>query len=144
MAVIILPAGQHSLGFAEGVQFVSPAHPPVIIADDVNAQTGEVNSLLTSVDPIDGAVINIARTERGSGAAVLDIGHRFRDIRKNDERAPGLAESYAREMYADLVAGGLIEIVSIDTTQFGAVHDGLGLLMTYTNLRSGKTLRVPL
>lgn len=131
MSVIILPAGVHSLGFAEGVQFVEPSRPPVIAADDVNATTGEVNSLLTSIDPVDSAVIQIARTRRGSGAAVLDIGHRLAEIKKNDDSAAELAKSYAREMFAALVADGRIEIESIDTQQFGAVDDGLGLFLTY-------------
>lgn len=137
MPVVILPAGYHSLGFAEGVTFTSPSAPAAIIADDIDATTGEVNSLLSSVDPVDSAVINIARTERASGAAVLDVGHRFRSITKNNEQAPRLAEAYAREMYADLERDGRISIVSIDTTQFGVLADGLGLLITYDNLLSG-------
>lgn len=141
MPVIILPAGLHALGTAEGVQLVEPSRPPVIAADDVNATTGEVNSLLTSIDPVDSAVIQIARTARGSGAAVLDIGHRFADIRKNDESAPALAKAYAREMFAELVADGRIEIESVDTKQFGDVADGLGLFLTYRKA-SGERRRI--
>jgi hypothetical protein len=137
MAVVILPAGLHELGFAEGTQFVSPASPPAILADDINASTGEVNSLLTSIEPEDSAVIQIMRTRRGSGASVLDIGHRFHLIDKNDERAPSLAEAYARGALADLLRDGRIDLHDIDTSQFGELGDGLGIFLSYSILRTG-------
>src|SRR5688572_8555787 len=114
-SVVILPAGFHELGSAAGTDFVTPDAPPAILADDIDASTGELNSLLTSIDPEDSAVIQIMRTKRGSGAAVLDIGHRFHLIEKNDERAPETAKAYAREALADLVADGRIEVNDIST-----------------------------
>lgn len=139
---VILPAGMHDLGFAEGVDFVSTSSPPAILADKIDATTGELESLITGQDPVDAAVIHIARTRRGSGAAVLDIGHRFHEITKNDERAPDLARSYVREMFLDMTRDGRIEIHDIDTTQFGTLSDGLGIFLAYTNLRTGEKRRV--
>ncbi len=139
MPVIILPAGVHALGTAEGVQLVDPQHPPFVVAKDINATTGEVNSLLTSINPIDNAVIQIARTRRGSGAAVLDIGHRLHEIKKLNEQSPTLAEGYVREMYKDLTDAGHIEITNIDTEQFGTMKDGLGIFLTYTLVATGET-----
>lgn len=141
---VILPAGLHELGFAEGVDFVSTASPPAILADKINATTGALESLLTGNDPVDAAVIHIARTRRGSGAATADIGHRLHEIQKNDERAPDLARSYVREMFQEMTQDGRIEIHDIDTTQFGTLSDGLGIFMDYTNLRSGARLTVGL
>ena len=137
MPVVILPAGFHELGAASGTDFVTAESPPAILADDIDATTGELNSLVSSIEPEDSAVIQIMRTRRGSGAAVLDIGHRFHLIEKNDERAPDLAKAYAREAFADLVSGGLIEIHDIDTSQFGEIGDGLGIFLSYIILRTG-------
>jgi len=142
MSVVILPAGYHEMGTAAGVDFVTPASPPSILADDIDATTGEPNSLMTSIAPEDSMVIQIMRTRRGSGAAVLDIGHRYHLIEKNDERAPAAAEAYTREAFADMTRDGLIEINDIDTEQFGQVNDGLGVFMTYTILRTGARRRV--
>ena len=137
MAVVILPAGFHELGFAEGTSFVSPASPPAILADDIDATTGNPNSLIESIEPEDSAVIQIMRTRRGSGASVLDIGHRFHLIEKNDERAPTLAEAYVREALAELVRDGRIELHGIETEQFGQIGDGLGIFLSYSILRTG-------
>jgi len=137
MPTVILPAGLHELGAAAGTDFVTAESPPTLLADDIDATTGELNSLIEGIEPEDSAVIQIMRTKRGSGAAVLDIGHRFHLIEKNDDRAPDLAKAYAREAFADLVNGGFIELHDIDTSQFGQIGDGLGIFLSYTILRTG-------
>lgn len=141
----ILPAGYGPLGFAEGIDFVSPAKPPAFLADDIDPLTGELNTILAGIDPVDGAVIQLTRTRRNSGVSVMGLGHRFGEIKKvEEESALTRVRAYAEEMYAPLTQRGDIRIDDIKTAVFGPLGDGIAFNLTYTNLPANrqKTLRI--
>lgn len=135
---VILPAGVLSLGYADGVEFVSPASPPVFLADDIDPKTGEMNTILAGIDAVDATVINVLRTMRASGAAVLDFGHRFGTVKKVDDAAAETVRGLVEEAFAFLVQRGDIRIDSVDAEEFGDLKDGVAWFMSYTNLRSNR------
>ena len=66
---VIPPAGVSRASFFTPVEFVSPAKPAAVLADDIDPKTGELRSLLRGLHPVDAAVITAMRTERGCAAS---------------------------------------------------------------------------
>ena len=130
--------------------------PAPILADMIDPETGEFESLLEGRDPVDAQVLVALSIARGTGAAVLNTGNRFRDARFVSEDDARLIESEARRALALLVSRGDIEILSLTvqsrddfTLDSGIVDDFLELTVIYLNLRASgerrreESIRVP-
>lgn len=89
---------------------------PVILADGISEQTKDYLSMLVGADPIDEQVFIALTVLRQSGAAVMNDGQRFQDIRKLTTNAALLIEQEARTALKRLVAQGDIAILRITTT----------------------------
>ncbi|WP_437759478.1 hypothetical protein [Sorangium sp. So ce1389] len=143
MTPVIPPAGVSAAGTWAPVVFVSPGSPPAYLADWIDAQTGDLESILTGIDPVDSMVQLAVTIERGTGAAVTDVGHRFRTVKKVDDSTPSLLRSLAEEALSSLLQRKLIRLERLDVE---ADPDGdLGaIFLAYSNLLSGtrRELRV--
>ena len=105
----IPPAGYSPASAYDLVGHAEAQRPVAILADMIDPFTGDYLSLEDSATIADGLVVTLLRTERGSGAAVLDFGHRFREVRHVDGNAPVLAESLTREALQPGVDAGVLE-----------------------------------
>jgi hypothetical protein len=141
MPIIIQPAGISAAGTYTAVEVISPAKPPAILADDINPTTGELNSILSGIHPIDAAVITRIRTKRSSGASVNSIGHRFDRVKKIDESYETAIRYEAEQVFADLVFRGDIRV---DKIAFSDTGDTGSIFFHYTNLRTNAAKKVKL
>jgi hypothetical protein len=85
MSHVIPPAGTVPFSAFIPHPYTPAGAPPVILADAIDPYTGEFSSLEDSYDPADGAVVVTCRTKRGSGGAVMEIGHLFDFERVDDQ-----------------------------------------------------------
>jgi hypothetical protein len=108
-----------------------PLGPPIILADAIDPATGEFTSLERGLDPIDGAVLLTCSVKRSSGAAIIDVGHRFHEIRYVAPDVKVLAESAVRECVQHLTRAGLIELRKILTEVDG---DSAATAFEYHNI----------
>ena len=138
----IPPAGVSAASFWTATPFADPARPLGTLADKLNANTGELESLISGRDPTDAAIAYQFRLKRGTGAAVQDDGQAFDAIRKNTDSAPAELRFETERVMRPFVERGDAEIVSIsieageDAGDIGAVY------LEYRNLRSGQTQRL--
>jgi hypothetical protein len=130
---IIPPSGLTPLGLAEFELLKPLPPPPVIRADRLNYQTNSFTSMTGDTDPVDAAVIESLWRVRGSGAAVLDKGARFVDIKKLNDQATALLTSEARRALARIVGRGDVTIRSIDVK---TESDWAEITVSYVNNRS--------
>jgi hypothetical protein len=134
---IIPPAGVTAASFFVPFAVVDPALPPAILADKLTA-TGDLASFFVGGDPIDEAIAFQLRIVRGTGAAVVDDGQRFRDIKKNDNNAVADIRSESLRVLQPFIANGDIADVSLQI-QAGEDEGDLGaVFIVYRNLRSGQ------
>jgi len=85
------------------------SEPPVaILADSIDPATGDYRALDESASIADGLVVNLLRIQRGSGAAVLEFGQRFREVRHVTTESPELVESIVREALAPASEAGIV------------------------------------
>lgn len=94
---------------ALGVQ----APPPAILADRINPQTGDFESLFVGRPLADAFAIEALRVQRGTGAAVRDLGHRFRELTHVEDDSPELIESMSSEAFADAANAGVARLVQV-------------------------------
>lgn len=130
---IIAPAGVSAVSYGAPVEFISPAKPPAILADNIDASTGEFLSILSGIHPVDSHVITALRTERGSGVSVMQTGHRFRDIRKIDDASPRRLQDECELALAHLIERGDIRVEKIAVIEADAAGH---LFFEYFNLRA--------
>ena len=137
---VIPPAGVSAAGFFSPGVFVDPAKPPVILADDIDEQTGEVRSLMVGAHPVDAAVKEACRLWQGTGCAVMEAGNRLRDIRYGGPSAGRQIEDEVRRFLSTFVDRGDIEINTLLTEAGTAATgvDGGAAFVAYTNLRTGR------
>jgi hypothetical protein len=130
---IVAAAGVSAASFGAPTEFVSPAKPPAILADNIDPSTGEYLSILSGIHPVDSHVITALRTERGSGVSVMATGQRFRDVRKVDD-------AFARRIQdeCEIALAHLIERRDIRLEKLSVVEDSdTGhLYFEYYNLRA--------
>jgi hypothetical protein len=131
--VHIPPAGVSPLGLTVLRKKGLMPEPPVIRADKLNYTKQAFLSVTKDSDPVDAAVIESLYRVRGSGAAVMNKGSRFKDITKLDDRATELIISEARKALARIIRRGDITIrtMTVETTGDTAV-----LTVNYINNRS--------
>jgi hypothetical protein len=139
---VIAPAGVTPASFFTPSVFVSAARPPAILADNIDPATGDFKSLLQRIHPVDAAIIEAFRLQRGSGAAVLDAGQTFKKIRKNNDQTPRELKDEATRVMQIFVDRGDVAIITIETDT-ELFHDLAAVLIKYTNLRTGQAQRVP-
>lgn len=131
----IPPAGFSPASAFELVGHAVQQSPVPILADLIDASTGEYLSLEDSATIADGLVVTLLRTQRGSGAAVLEFGQRFSELREVDNEATGLAESMTREALQPARDAGVVDFRSIrsvvnpsDSTQVDTTVEYLDML----------------
>lgn len=102
--------------------------PAAILADEIDPITRDFTSLERSRSIADGMVIHLLSVQRGTGAAVLDTGHRLRELRQVEERTPVSTESTLREALKPAKDAGVAEFTRIaaevdagDRTQVNSV-----------------------
>lgn len=135
----IAPAGVTAAGTWVPGTLVSPARPPVILAEDIDESTGEVRSLFSSVHPVDAAMKEAFRLSQGTGPAVMSCGQRFRGMRRINATTPRQILDEANRVAAPFVARGDVEMGALSEVQ-----GDMGVaFVEYTNRRqSGPAQRV--
>jgi hypothetical protein len=131
----IPPAGYSPASAFELVRHDEQLGPVPILADAIDATTGEYTSVEDSATIADGLVVTLLRTKRGSGAAVLEFGQRFQEIRHVTDDAVVLGESLTREALQPAIDAGVVAFRQISTqanpddpTQLDDVVDYLDML----------------
>jgi hypothetical protein len=88
--------------------------PPAILADKIDPATGEYQSIVDTATIADGLVVHLLRTQRGSGAAVLEFGQRYRELSHVTSESPELVESMTREALEPATDAGVVAFKRID------------------------------
>ncbi len=139
----MIPAGSTPLG-----AFVESPNPPglkavPILADYVDPLTGDIplRYLLTSRTPVDGAIIEGLRVERGSGPAVELVGNTVREIRHTDDTSLSEAPGRVRDGLRTLEAAGLVRMRKVTQVSIGDRGDSIYLEVKISDLTlpSGKS-----
>lgn len=135
MAITVsLPSTVTPLGRAPSVTEPYTTYSP-ITADYIDPTTQEYLSLTKGMDPIDAQVLIALKTIRGSGAAVMEDGHRLKDIRKITRDVVMRVQAEVRNTLGLLVRNRDIRIDTIEVT----VRKGsqqVDLQLDYYNLRA--------
>jgi len=104
----ISPASAYELfGFARQVE------PPLILADAIDPATGDLASLLEGASLADAFAIEAVRIQRGTGAAVRDVGNRYHELTHVEATMAGLVESLTIEAFADAERAGVAALVGV-------------------------------
>lgn len=106
----IPPAGLTPAGFFVPQLFSEPTEPPGILADAIDPETGEYLSISRGIDPVDEQVLVALTLRRRSGAAVMDDGHEFDQIRKVDDSARTVIDAETRRALSRLAGNGDIKL----------------------------------
>src|SRR6186997_1110882 len=112
----IPPAGYSPASAFELVGHAASQNPVPILADQIDPNTGDYLSLDESATIADGLVVTLLRTQRATGAAVLEFGQRFRELQNVDGETTGLAESMAREALQPARDAGVVNFRAISAT----------------------------
>jgi hypothetical protein len=137
--VVIPPFGVHPIGHFVPGDPTRRLGPAGILADKIDPNTNDFLSIVVGDDPIDAQVSVAFRTERRSGAAVMDTGQRFLDIRKLTDDADELIMGEAREALRLLLQREDIELESaavVRGADAGTGADWAELTVAYINRRS--------
>lgn len=76
--------------------------PVPILADWVDTTTGDVTRLNRTRTPVDGAIVEGLRVDRGSGPAVASVGQTLRKVRHTDDSSIGEVPERARDGVREL------------------------------------------
>ena len=87
--------------------------PPAILADRINPVTGDFESLFLGRPLADACAIEALRGQRGTGAAVRDLGNRFRELTHVEDDAPELIESMTLEAFAAAEQAGVARLAQV-------------------------------
>lgn len=132
---VVIPSGLHPLGLWVPQTYAPKDGPPGILADSIDPKTGEFTSISKGMDPIDQQVVLAMRITRRSGAAVMNDGQEFREIRKVTEETPILMKSVAERALRRLIEQGDIELGELETNGDGG-DDFAEVVINYTNKRA--------
>lgn len=108
--------------------------PPAILADLIDPATGEFRSIVDSATIADGLVVHLLRTQRGSGAAVLEFGQRFRELTHVTSESPELVESMAREALRPATDAGVVAFRQVEAEADPEDGTQLNTGIEYTDL----------
>jgi hypothetical protein len=132
-----LPPGGSSLsGFWIPILYEDPGAPPGILADPIDPATGEYLSIERSFDPTDAAVLTAITTERRSGASVMTVGQRFRDLQLVTNSTPQDVRAEASLALKRLTDSGQIQIEQLLPV---AEDDWAEVTIRYRNVPRAKT-----
>lgn len=136
ITIIVPPSTLTALGGAlpaVGVQ----AAPPIILADYIDPGTRDFASMLSTLDQIDAQVIIAITTKRGSGAAVMDVGHRLHKIKKILESIQTDITAEIKLALKRLVTNGDITLKPIKFLNVEPGNQQVDFMVEWVNLRSG-------
>ena len=108
--------------------------PPAILADMIDPATGEYLSIVDSATIADGLVVHLLRTQRGTGAAVLQTGQRFRELTHVTTESPELVESMVREALRPASDAGIVAFEQIEAEAEDQDGSQLNAGIQYTDL----------
>jgi len=132
----LLPAGTWSPSSTE----TTPVVPPVLLADSLDASTGELASMTTAIHPVDAAIQEAFRTLSGSGAAVQSTGHRFDKIRTKTDRTPRELRDECERIIKPFVTRRDVRLIGIavgtEAHKYG--FDGAAAAVRYRNLHTNR------
>lgn len=94
---------------------ISQPVPPTILADAIDPRTGEYLSLTASANLADSFAVEALRVQRRTGAAVRELGNRFRELTHVDDESASRLDSLTREAFADGERAGVLEFLRIET-----------------------------
>lgn len=147
MPILVLPLGLHDLGTEDPDLLPALKTPPVIMADGIDDKTKDFVSFLYGADPVDEQVYLALNILRASGAAVMNDGQRFQDIRKISDDVVVLIEQEARTALKRLTDAGDITIDSI-SVEYSSPDGWAEGTIDYVNNRMAKktdrTVKFPL
>lgn len=134
-------AGVTPAVFFTPVNFVPTGEPIGMLADPVDPVTGELLSIERGFDPTDAAVITALRTVRGSGSAVEDVGHKFRDAKLITPQLESFFREEVRLALEHLTSTRQIELVRVDYVEAG---DTVEVQVHYWNVARNEARMLPL
>lgn len=113
----------------------APAAPSIaILADAIDPATGEYLSITEGATIADGLVVQLLRTERGTGAAVLEFGQRFRELRHVTTESPELVKSMVQQALAPAVGAGVVRFDGIEVAVDPSDGSQVNAAVRYTDL----------
>jgi hypothetical protein len=134
MTASVPPAGSTPAS-AYSLTVTQPQEPPPAILADPIGIDGEWTDLLTSASIADGMAREAMAIERATGAAVRDLGQRFRFLSHVDDQSDEVLETMAREAFRPAVEAGVLSLERVysevdpsDGTQLNAVVEYRDLL----------------
>ncbi|MEA3225142.1 MAG: hypothetical protein U9Q07_04265 [Planctomycetota bacterium] len=113
------------------------AQPPVILADYIDPDTRDFASMLSTLDQIDAQVVIAITTKRGSGAAVMDVGHKLHEIKKIRESIQTDITAEMTRALKRLVTNGDITMKPIDFLSVDPGTQQVDFMIKWKNKRSG-------
>jgi hypothetical protein len=126
-------------GITPASAFVVASYPPqepptAILADRINPLTGEFESLLEGRGLADAMLIQALRVQRGTGAAVRDVGNRFREITHIDGRGLEVITSMVREAAGHAERAGVVRVVRVTVEPDASDPSELNAAVEYKDL----------
>lgn len=107
------PAGTSPASAYTILSFAPPQPPPAILADKIDAVTGEFLSLLEGHTIADGFATEALRIQRATGAAARDLGNRFRELTHVDDKSLEQVESMARDAFKPAEEAGVARLIRV-------------------------------
>ena len=126
-------------GVSPASAFVVAEYPPqlpplAILADSIDAITGDYASLLNGRGLADAMMIDAMRIHRGTGAAVRDVGNRFRELTHIDATVAVLVDGMAREAAVPAAEAGVARLVRVVTAPNEQDPSQLDTFLEYRDL----------
>lgn len=127
-------------GFSPASTFDEPPYrlreaPPVILADAIDPETGELLSLTRGARLADAFAVQAMRVQRGTGACVQSLGNRYREIELVQDGIQQIIDSMTREAFAAAEDAGVarlervqVEVDASDPSQTSTVIEYRDLL----------------
>ena len=137
----IPPSGITPAASFELAGFEPQLEPPVILSDMIDPRTGEYESLVATRTIADGMVIFLMGLQRRSGAAVLQFGHRLREITHADGEAPEGIERECRDALQPAVDTGTIRFERVDALQNEDDRTQIDSVVRYVDLLAPRSQR---
>lgn len=108
------PAGGFPVGEPITIPLVAKPAPAIFLCDAIDPETGDYRSILTGVDPVEGAILEALRVRRRSGSAVGEEGQEFYKLEKIDDQFASALEADIRHALRRLVDNRWIDNLEIE------------------------------
>jgi len=132
---LIPPAGVSPASSPELGAIARQEPPTAILADRIDPYTGDFASLFASRPLADAFAIEALTVQRGTGAAVRDLGNRFREVSHVEPASIQIIESMVGEAFAAAEQAGVarltrvaVEVDDTDPAQLATVIEYRDLL----------------